>query len=96
MPEGWRIIAFRLPLPGEHFFSSDRGKICPVHMHHHTPKLIVERITPLRMVLEDTGLSLGIGENRQSEGFAVLDVRMIGVVPMETWRVWREVKKEEV
>lgn len=54
LPEGWRAVAFRVPKDGESIIDFS-GDLRTVAGHYHHPRLIVERIKPRRVVLEDTG-----------------------------------------
>ena len=57
LPEGWRAVAYRLAKQGEHYWNGI--KICYAEYdqgaHICLPVIIVEKIKPRSIVLEDTG-----------------------------------------
>ena len=53
LPEGWRAVAFRAPKDGENTIDFS-GDLRTVTGHYQQPRLIVERIKPRRVVLEET------------------------------------------
>ena len=55
VPEGWKPIAFRLPLEGEDYLATDGELIQNAVGRKSGPRLIVEKIPPRRIVLEDVG-----------------------------------------
>ena len=65
VPEGWKPVAFRPRLPGESYIAFDGSSVIandhsPTNAH---PRLIVEKIQPRRVVLEEAG----IGYPRQGD-----------------------------
>ena len=50
LPEGWKAVAYRVPVNGENFFYD--GKICN-DKNQRSEYLIVEKIQPHRIVLEE-------------------------------------------
>lgn len=57
VPEGWKPVAFRPHLPGESYIAFD-GSVVMEHDNtpsNGNPRLIVEKIQPRRIVLEEAG-----------------------------------------
>lgn len=52
LPEGWKVIAYREPMTGEPYLH--QGIICSAFIDEGYPYLIVEKIQPRRIVLEET------------------------------------------
>lgn len=51
LPEGWRAVAYRTPVFGEYYFYNDGVHQCKTRLGQF---LIVEKIQPRRIVLEET------------------------------------------
>lgn len=54
LPEGWRAVAYRRPIEGEYFFDKNGG-ISLAGKDLYSSGLIIEKIKPRRVVLEETG-----------------------------------------
>lgn len=54
LPEGWRAVAFREPRLGEHYLSDINTVIRSNFNNCGESNLIVEKIKPRRIVLEET------------------------------------------
>ena len=52
LPDGWRAVAYRCPKSGEKFLIEDETHTALMDMAY--PYLIVEKIQPRRIVLEET------------------------------------------
>ena len=52
LPEGWRAVAYRRPIEGEYFFDKNGG-ISLAGKDLYSSGLIIEKIKPHRIVLEE-------------------------------------------
>lgn len=55
VPEGWKPVAFRLPLEGEDYITIDGELVRHAVGRKSGPRLIVKKIQPRRIVLEEAG-----------------------------------------
>ena len=55
VPEGWKPVAFRLPLEGEDYITIDGELVRHAVGRKSGPRLIVKKIQPRRIILEDAG-----------------------------------------
>ena len=57
VPEGWKPVAFRPHLPGESYIAFDGSQVIENDCSptNGSPRLIVKKIHPRRIVLEDAG-----------------------------------------
>lgn len=85
LPEGWRAVAYRIPNFGEYYVDSSE-KITEYRGGHGFKKLIVERIKPRRIVLEET--------EEKHLGCQTLYIDDTEFMIM-TDKVWREVKETD-
>jgi hypothetical protein len=53
LPEGWKAVAYKKPIPGEYFIGY-AGSVCFCNHLEYGPRLIVEKIKPRQIVLEET------------------------------------------
>lgn len=85
LPEGWKAVAYRLGKEGEMAFINkiwelERDSLCPV--------IIVEKIQPRRIVLEET-----------EEGFSTMDPQYFSnidwnlSIQLSANKIWKEVKE---
>jgi hypothetical protein len=84
LPEGWKAVAYRVPSKDEHTLSDD-GIVVSAKLIKF-PVLIVEKIKPRRIVLEET--------EEKYLGNQVLNIFGIPICIM-TSRKWRAVKEGE-
>lgn len=58
VPEGWKPVAFRPHLPGESYIAFDGSQVIENDrsLTNGGPRLIVKKIQPRRIVLEDAGV----------------------------------------
>lgn len=84
LPEGWKAVAYRCPKSGEKFILE--GEIHTAFAGMAYPHLIVQKIQPRRIVLEETG-ETNVNGNfiATSEG---INIDVNGA------KIWREVKEE--
>lgn len=54
LPEGWRAVAYRCPKKFEHYFDAEEKRLLIAPLDHGSARLIVEKIKPRRIVLEET------------------------------------------
>ena len=78
LPEGWKAVAYRNPKRNERYFH--QGIIWTAHIDEAQPFLIVEKIQPRRIVLEETV------QGKHERAFFD-DNNM--------WTYWREVKETD-
>ena len=92
LPEGWKAVAYRLNTAYDYIFDQETGEI--VHASGRAPsiRLIVERIQPRRIVLEETDIT---NAKYKSGFFATQPITfkdgIINLSDMEN--LWREVKE---
>lgn len=55
LPEGWRAVAYRKPKKSEKYFDVEEKRILTAAFDCGSARLIIEKIPPRRIVLEDTG-----------------------------------------
>lgn len=94
LPQGWRAVACRVPKKGESILTI-HGTITTVTNEGWTElRLIVEKIKPRRIVLEETDES----PRRAEPGEYYFDdygiIRASGRTS-NNYKIWREVKEEE-
>ncbi len=91
LPEGWNAVAYRVPVNGENFFYDE--KICNDKYQCHE-YLIVEKIQPRRIVLEETNEERKIcfGEWYESQEGKLMRWPYGGKTDGKH-KVWREVKE---
>lgn len=94
MPDGWKPIAFRSPKKGECFLMDD-GDVEMAGNDRHSMRIIVEKIKPRRIVLEETG-EFRCGKKgeycEQTNGMIWLNINNHTT---NAYKIWREVKEEE-
>jgi hypothetical protein len=94
LPEGWKAVAFRLPVTGE-FYVSVGGEVITACRCSEQPRLIVEKIQPRRIVLEET---TELNEKYQSGFYATRLIAFkdgsINLYDMKY--LWREVKETDL
>ncbi len=85
LPEGWRAVAFRVPKIGEYaIVASEPLQINSQDLH---PRLIIEKIKPRRIVLEET--------DQDAKGY-IDDMNLIlndARITVHGDKIWREVKE---
>lgn len=54
LPEGWRAVAYRVPSEHECIFDQDAGIVVDSSLRTPAIRLIVEKVKPRRIVLEET------------------------------------------
>lgn len=91
LPEGWKAVAYRVPAVHEYIFDQEAGIVVKSILRTPIIRLIVEKIPPRRIVLEETE------EDNQIDGgsgiFYLQDFKDI-----KLWnqpKIWREVKEGE-
>lgn len=97
LPEGWNVLAFRKPKTGEHYFSPALD-ICQAKHDYLMAHLIVEKIQPRRIVLEDTDeeRSLSYGDWYEDDEGNLHKYLNESFGSRRTYKVWREVKETEI
>ena len=96
VPEGWRVKEYRMPNKGDYFWHQNR--VCVASSSFIDQRLIIEKIQPRRVVLEETDeeRSVSYGEWIEYED------GLIGQWPDEkygsniSYKVWREVKGNDI
>ena len=86
LEKGYRAVAYRVPEVGEYYIDSC-GELIRFYGGHDFMKLIVEKIKPRRIVLEET-------EERANWGTEQLKFAKGTTVTVNSHKIWREVKEE--
>lgn len=94
LPEGWLAVAYRKPVFGEYYFYNDdiqQGKTGSGQF------LIVEKIHPRRIVLEETEEI----KTEENSGYVLLDDKRIDYLSKHMTlapphKIWREVKETDI
>lgn len=60
LPEGWEAVAYRCPENGEYYLENNGIVIKHAGCKQKFPWIIVEKIQPRRIVLEETGRELAL------------------------------------
>lgn len=98
LPEGWKATEFRPPKDGENFFLPASGILtAKIDFLRHEARLIVEKIQPRRIVLEETNDVFGIrksGYRVYSSGIVQHIENAVGSDIGE--KIWREVKENDL
>jgi hypothetical protein len=84
LPEGWKAVAYRIPKINEHVLGDD-GKIWLVQTEQECKQLVVEKIQPRRIVLEETDIELPQGYQEFYISGTLLEIK--------TSNLWKEVKE---
>jgi len=82
LPEGWKAVAYRCPLKGENYLSSDGVQVAQYNFGNSW--VIVEKIQPRRIVLEETE------EDAATTHFIRSDNVFLNI---ESDKIWKEVKE---
>ncbi len=91
LPEGWRAIAFRKPKRGEHYIKSYGYMEIGRATVSAEPRLIIEKIQPRRIVLEETD-RYHDPEDKSTWLEQVFCTSGEAMVKIIDYKVWREVK----
>ena len=84
VPEGWKVKEYRMPNKGDYFWHQNR--VCVASSSFIDQRLIIEKIQPRRIVLEET--------EEKHLGCQTLYIDDTEFMIM-TDKVWREVKEPE-
>ena len=99
LPEGWRPVRIDRPRKGDYFLYANLDK--PDYANDNSVRgryLIVEKIKPRRIVLEETRMVrvANPGEWYEYGDGGVVSFRDINNTPtLDKFRIWREVKEDE-
>ena len=85
VPEGWKVKEYRMPNKGDYFWHQNR--VCVASSSFIDQRLIIEKIQPRRIVLEET-------EDKHL-GCQTLYINDTEFMIM-TDKVWREVKETDI
>ena len=93
LPEGWKAVAYRIPEKDENYLSID-GLVEKHDFRIYSPRIIVEKIKPRRIVLEETDelRRVNNGEYYYHNGYA-----LCRPFPSPTdleFKIWRVVEEE--
>lgn len=91
LPEGWKAVAYRIPKIGEHVLGDD-GKIWLVQTEQECKQLIVEKIQPRRIVLEETW-EYHEPEDKDALHTQIFNIDGVSVAKIISNKIWREVKE---
>lgn len=92
LPEGWRAVAYRPPAKGEFFFCHEHTyiQIASFDFSKFDLRLIVQKIKPCRLVLEETDQD----NIRYRSGHYANQCIAPGIYVADQPKIWREVKEE--
>ena len=85
VPEGWRVKEYRMPNKGDYFWHQNR--VCVASSSFIDQRLIIEKIQPRRIVLEET--------EEKYLGCQTLYIDGTEIMIM-TNKTWREVKENDL
>lgn len=97
LPKGWKAVAYRVPQHNE-FILCDEGVMQAINglIKHKSPGLILEKIQPRRIVLEETNeyrqVNDGEWYENSTSGFAIWR----GRESISRFKIWREVKETDI
>jgi len=88
LPEGWKAVAYRCPESGDYYLENNGIVIKHTGCKHKFPLIIVEKIQPRRIVLEETAK-----ENELDKfGDPIMQHFGNGIV-VYSEKIWKEVKE---
>lgn len=90
LPEGWKAVAYRVPTDKIDYVLTDDCEIILAN-NIRFPCLIVEKIPPRRIVLEETEKD----NFKYTNGFYANQVLGNGIHIVDQPKIWREVKEGE-
>jgi len=95
LPEGWRPVAYRSVRPGEHVWHA--GGVEQSLCGSRASYLVVEKLKPKRIVLEDTGefRRPAAGDYVLGNGGSFSKCNVPHAWGDTKCEIWREVKEEE-
>lgn len=85
LPDGWKAVAYRVPKRDELIFLEAHIQMCNWNIRTYDECVIVEKIQPCRIVLEETDQNVPVG--------SMVPVSDCPVLVMCTDKIWR-VKEE--
>lgn len=94
LPEGWKAVAFRVPKYGESIIDYS-GDLRTVTGHYQQPRLIVEKIPPRRIVLEETGEFRKAKPNEYYEYCGGISQNNRYTDSVGEYKIWRVVEEGE-
>ena len=97
LPEGWKVVAYRVPLENkDYILDGDQVLLCCWPPHKNS--LIIEKIQPRRIVLEDTGeeRSISYGDWYEDDEGNVHKYLNKSFGSRRTYKTWREVKETDI
>lgn len=92
LPEGWEPVCYRPPKYNEHYLSIN--KVEKANSDYEYSWLIVEKIKPRRIVLEETAVDNTKFDQRLGTPYTV-QYFINGLVMSDQPKIWREVKEDE-
>ena len=91
LPEGWKAVAFRKPNKEEQYFCQE--SIWKANLNESYPYLIVEKIQPRRIVLEETDEIRFVKHGEYYEASGQVYRFTKDEESSHKFKVWREVKE---
>jgi len=87
VPEGWKVKEYRMPNKGDYFWYQNR--VCVASGSFIDQRLIIEKIQPRRIVLEETC--------EDDCGMETIQNFNIGntIINVKSQKIWREVKETD-
>lgn len=95
LPPGWKAVAYRCPASGEYYLENNGVVIKHTGSRHKFPWVIVEKIQPRRIVLEETEeeRSVSYGEWYEDDLGRVNQWNNKGYGSSRCVKIWKEVKE---
>lgn len=88
LPEGWKAVSYRCPESGEYYLENNGIVIKHTGCKQKFPWIIVEKIQPRRVVLEETK------EDNKRSGLGFLSQQFSsGITIYDAHKIWKEVKE---
>ena len=87
VPEGWKVKEYRMPNKGDYFWHQNR--VCVASSSFIDQRLIIEKIQPRRIVLEETGRKIDFS---YTQNFKFGDE----LISVTSSSVLREVKETDI
>ena len=84
VPEGWKVKEYRIPNKGDYFWHQNR--VCVASSSFTDQRLIIEKIQPRRIVLEETDQDLAYP---LEQVIRIGDTRL----QIDSPKIWREVNE---
>ena len=88
LPEGWKAVAYRVPLAGDIFWTGRKILECHVGLSHEA-FVIIQKTQPRRIVLEETGVD-------NNPAFKQVMTIEGTVIEIKSGKVWKQNKAPDI